>query len=280
RLPGQRLSASRISESLVSGQDIDTSKPHPARMYDYYLGGKDNYEIDREAAERIIRQSPDILDSARANRQFLLRAVRTVVASGVRQIIDIGTGIPTSPNTHEVAREIAPDTRVVYIDNDPIVAAHADAKLTSTPGTHFASADARRPADILAHPAVRDGIDFSRPVALLLVAVLHFISDTEDPAGIIATLTEPMVPGSHLVISHGTVDFHGPDRVADEVYRTSTARVEPARSRRDRPVLRRVHDARSGAGPGAAVAPGRAAAGRRGARVRRGLRRGGPQGPM
>ncbi|MFF7652247.1 SAM-dependent methyltransferase [Streptomyces sp. NPDC007983] len=192
-------------------------------MYDYYLGGKDNYEIDREAAEHIIGQSPNIVDSARANREFLLRAVRTVVASGVRQIIDLGTGIPTSPNTHEVAREIAPETRVVYIDNDPIVAAHADAKLTSTPGTHFALADARRPADILAHPAVRDHIDFAEPVALLLVAVLHFVSDAEDPAGIIATLTEPMVPGSHLVISHGTLDFHGPDQVADEVYRKSTA---------------------------------------------------------
>lgn len=209
----------------MSGQDIDTSRPHPARMYDYYLGGKDNYEIDREAAERIIEQSPDILASARANRAFLLRAVRTVVSGGVRQIIDIGTGIPTSPNTHEVAREIAPDTRVVYIDNDPIVAAHADAKLTSTPGTHFAAADARRPADILAHPAVRDGIDFTEPVALLLVAVLHFVSDPEDPAGIIAALTERMVPGSHLVISHGTLDFHGPDRVADEVYRKSTAEL-------------------------------------------------------
>lgn len=194
-------------------------------MYDYYLGGKDNYEIDREAAERIIGQSPDILDSARANRAFLLRAVRTVVASGIRQIIDIGTGIPTSPNTHEAAREIAPDTRVVYIDNDPIVAAHADAKLTSTPGTHFALADARGPADILAHPAVRDGIDFTEPVALLLVAVLHFVSDAEDPAGLIATLTEPMAAGSHLVISHGTLDFHGPDEVADEVYRKSTAQL-------------------------------------------------------
>lgn len=214
-----------MTDRRISAEEIDTSRPHPARMYDYYLGGKDNYEIDRLAAERIIRESPDILDSARANRDFLLRAVRTVVANGVRQIIDIGTGIPTSPNTHEVAREIAPDTRVVYIDNDPIVAAHADAQLTNAPGTDFAFADARKPAEILDHPVVHELVDFGRPVAVLLVAVLHFVADEEDPAGVVAVLTGPMAPGSHLVISHGTADFHGHQQVVDEVYRQSTARL-------------------------------------------------------
>ncbi|MET8182267.1 SAM-dependent methyltransferase [Streptomyces sp. NPDC005336] len=214
-----------MTDRRISAEEIDTSRPHPARMYDYYLGGKDNYEIDRLAAERIIRESPDILDSARANRDFLLRAVRTVVANGVRQIIDIGTGIPTSPNTHEVAREIAPDTRVVYIDNDPIVAAHADAQLTNAPGTGFAFADARKPAEIVDHPVVHELVDFGRPVAVLLVAVLHFVADEEDPAGVVAVLTGPMAPGSHLVISHGTADFHGHQQVVDEVYRQSTARL-------------------------------------------------------
>ncbi|MBL1096428.1 SAM-dependent methyltransferase [Streptomyces coffeae] len=214
-----------MTDQHISAEEIDTSRPHPARMYDYYLGGWDNYEIDREAADRIIAVSPDIVDSARANRDFMVRAVRAVAAAGVRQIIDIGTGIPTSPNTHEVAREIAPDTRVVYLDNDPIVAAHADAKLTGTPGTGLVLADARAPDKILADPVVRELIDFSQPVALLLVAVLHFVTDEEDPAGLVNTLTQSMTCGSHLVISHGTTDFHGRNQVADEVYRKSTARL-------------------------------------------------------
>ncbi|MEU8826935.1 SAM-dependent methyltransferase [Streptomyces sp. NPDC048636] len=214
-----------MTDRRFSAKEIDTSRPHPARMYDYYLGGWDNYETDREAADRIIAASPDIVDSARANRDFMARAVRAVVADGARQIIDVGTGIPTSPNTHEVAREIAPETRVVYVDNDPIVAAHADAKLTGTPGTGFVVADARTPEKILADPVVRELIDFSQPVALLLVAVLHFVTDEEDPAGIVTTLTGPMTSGGHLVISHGTTDFHGHVQVADEVYRKSTARL-------------------------------------------------------
>jgi len=190
--------------SGFSAAEIDTSRPHPARMYDYYLGGWDNYEVDRVAAERVIEVHPQVRLSARANRAFLRRAVRELVAGGIRQIIDIGTGIPTSPNTHEVAREAAPDTRVVYVDNDPIVATHAGARLTNTERTGFVLGDVRDPKALLDHPTVREVIDFDRPVALLLVAVLHFIRDDEDPAALIATLAEALPVGSHLVLTHAT----------------------------------------------------------------------------
>ncbi|WP_241561109.1 SAM-dependent methyltransferase [Streptomyces orinoci] len=195
-------------------------------MYDYYLGGRDNYEVDRQAAESVIRLVPDARPSARANRAFMHRAVREVVRRGVRQIIDIGTGIPTSPNTHEVARESAPDARVVYIDNDPIVATHAGAKLTNTPGTGFVLADVREPEAILAHPVVRELIDFDQPVALLLVAVLHFIKDEEDPAGILATLGQALPAGSCLVLTHGTGDFHQHiEGDAADFYKNATAQL-------------------------------------------------------
>ncbi|PBC86261.1 MULTISPECIES: SAM-dependent methyltransferase [unclassified Streptomyces] len=190
--------------SGFAAEEIDTSRPHPARMYDYYLGGWDNYEVDRVAAERVIEVHPQVRLSARANRAFMRRAVRDLVAGGIRQIIDIGTGIPTSPNTHEVARETAPDTRVVYVDNDPIVATHAGARLTNTERTGFVLGDVRDPKALLDHPTVRELIDFDRPVALLLVAVLHFIRDDEDPAGLIAALAEALPTGSHLVLSHAT----------------------------------------------------------------------------
>ncbi|GAA2919519.1 SAM-dependent methyltransferase [Streptomyces thioluteus] len=216
---------SRPDGGFTPGQ-IDTSRPHPARMYDYYLGGWDNYEVDREAADRLLALAPETRPSARANRAFLRRAVREVVRRGVRQIIDVGTGIPTSPNTHEVAREIAPDVRVAYVDNDPIVATHAGAKLTNAGNAGFVLADAREPEAVLAHPVVRELIDFDEPVALLLVAVLHFIKDEEDPAGIIRALTGALPVGSCLVLTHGTGDFtSGAARSADAAYRNATASV-------------------------------------------------------
>jgi SAM-dependent methyltransferase len=181
---------------------IDTTRPHPARMYDYFLGGYDNYEVDRAAAERVVEAIPEVRFGARANRAFMRRAVRVAVGAGIRQIVDIGTGIPTSPNTHEVARSVSPDVRVAYVDNDPIVAAHAGARLTNTPGTAFFLGDVRDPKSILEHPALRELIDFDQPVALLLVAVLHFVRDDEDPAAIVAELTAALAPGSYLVLSH------------------------------------------------------------------------------
>jgi hypothetical protein len=196
-----------LSEQGYPADRIDTSRPHPARMYDYWLGGHDNYEIDRDAAERILATSPGVLGAVQANRAFLRRAVRALVRDyGVRQILDLGTGIPTSPNTHEIAQAIAPETRVAYIDNDPIVGVHAQARLTGVGATGFLLADAREPEAILWHPDIRALIDFDQPVALLLVAVLHFVTDKENPWQIVATLRDALPPGSFMALSHGTAD--------------------------------------------------------------------------
>jgi hypothetical protein len=203
---------------------IDTSRPHPARMYDFYLGGKDNYEVDREAAQRVVDVLPDIIPAARANREFLHRSVRFLAESGVRQFIDIGTGIPTSPNTHEVAQAIAPEIRVAYVDNDPIVATHAGARLTGSGNTGFFLGDLRKPGPILEHPTIGKLIDFGEPVGLLLVAVLHFVKDEEDPAGLVAALRDALPDGSFLVLSHATADFHaGSLPEVFKVYNKATA---------------------------------------------------------
>ncbi|MES4832307.1 SAM-dependent methyltransferase, partial [Streptomyces anthocyanicus] len=173
-------------ESAAHPDRIDTSRPHPARMYDYFLGGKDNYEVDQRAAEQFMKSAPEVREGVLANRHFMHRAVRHVVAEGgVRQILDVGTGLPTEPNVHQIARSVAPGTRVAYVDNDPIVATHSRA-LADDPDTAVVLADLRDPRSILDHPEVRAVIDFDRPVALLLVAVVHFVADAQDPAGIVA----------------------------------------------------------------------------------------------
>ncbi len=197
-----------------AASDIDTSRPHPARMYNYYLGGKDNYVVDQEAAREVLRQAPEVRLIARENRAFLRRAVRYLVgAAGIRQIIDIGTGIPAAGNVHEVARAVAPGVRVAYVDNDPIVHVHASALLTGSGATSIVLADVREPEVILTDPGVRALIDFSEPVALLLVAVLHFVTDAEDPPGIAAIFRDALPAGSYLALSHATGDFR-PDAAA------------------------------------------------------------------
>ena len=213
-----------MTEQGFPVDEIDTSRPHPARMYDYYLGGRDNYEVDREAAERVLDALPEMRPAARANRHFLRRSVRFLTESGIRQIIDIGTGIPTSPNTHEIAHAVSPDVRVAYIDNDPIVATHAGARLTGAGNTGFFLGDLRRPRTILEHPTIGGLIDFDQPVAVLLVAVLHFVADSEDPAGIVATLRDALPKGSHLVISHATSEVY-PSSMPEvnRVYEKATA---------------------------------------------------------
>jgi SAM-dependent methyltransferase len=197
---------------------------HPARMYDYYLGGKDNFAADREAAEKVLAVLPEGRDMAVQNRAFLRRAVRYLAQAGVRQFLDIGAGLPTQGNVHEIAAEVAGDTRVVYVDNDPIVLAHARALLADGGQTRVIQADLRDPESILANPTVRDLIDFSQPAAILLVAILHFIRDSEDPGGIVARLREVLPPGGYLAISHGTQDFD-PDLAlrATEFYQQATA---------------------------------------------------------
>jgi hypothetical protein len=185
---------------------VDVSTPSVARVYDCYLGGKDNFAVDREVVERTKAIFPPDWEVARGgldNRAFLRRVVHhLVVEAGIRQFIDFGSGLPTQGNVHEVAQDVAPQARVVYVDHDPIVLVHARALLGNTETTRVITADVRRPAEVLDNPAVRGFIDFSRPVGLLLFAILHHINDDEDPAGIAAGLRSAMIPGSYLAISH------------------------------------------------------------------------------
>src|SRR6266498_1582061 len=183
--------------------EINTDVAHPARMYDYYLGGKDNFPADREAADQALAASPAVRDMARQNRAFLQRVVRFLARdAGIRQFIDIGAGLPTQGNVHEIAQAITPDARVVYVDNDPIVVVHSDALLAGH-NTTAIKADLREPNVILEHPEVREVIDLDQPVAVLLVAVLHFLQDADDPVGVVARLRDAMAAGSYLAISHG-----------------------------------------------------------------------------
>ncbi|MFI0719778.1 SAM-dependent methyltransferase [Streptomyces sp. NPDC021224] len=200
-----------MAEQGFAAEQIDTSRPHPARMYNYYLGGKDNYEVDREAAQRVIDLAPELVPMAQANRAFMHRAVTLMVESGIRQIIDIGTGIPASPNTHEVAQALAPDVRVAYVDNDPIVATHAGAHLVGAGSTGFFLGDLRDPESILAHPTIGQLIDFDQPVGLMLLAILHFVRDDEDPAELVSAYLDALPAGSFLVMTHSTADFHQAD---------------------------------------------------------------------
>jgi S-adenosyl methyltransferase len=189
---------------------LDTAVAHPARRYDYWLGGKDNFAADRESGDAIAAAFPSIRTAVRENRGFLRRAVAYLTEqAGVRQFLDIGTGLPTANNTHEVAQAIAPESRIVYVDNDPLVLVHARALLTSSSqgATAYLDADLRDTDKILSDADLRHTLDFSQPVAVMLVAILHFIPDEADPYGIVARLVEAMPAGSYLVISHATGDF-------------------------------------------------------------------------
>jgi SAM-dependent methyltransferase len=195
--------------------DIDSTRPHPARVYDYYLGGQDHFPVDRETALRAMQSWPAVRTAVRENRAFLGRAVRYLAGeAGIRQFLDIGAGLPSADNVHEVAQAAAPESRVVYVDNDPIVLAHARVLLDSAPqgATAYIDADLREPEQILASAAVRQTLDLSQPVALMLVAILHFLPDAEEPARLIATVLDALPPGSYLVASHVTPEYD-PDGV-------------------------------------------------------------------
>ncbi|OHV41548.1 MULTISPECIES: SAM-dependent methyltransferase [Pseudofrankia] len=201
-------SEKQVDEARAADLRVDV--PHTARIYDYLLGGKDNFPADREAAERTLAVSPLTRPSALANRAFLHRATRFLaVEAGIRQFLDIGTGIPTSPNLHEVAQGVAPDARVVYVDNDPIVLVHARALLTSSPEgrTGYIDADLRDPAKVLGSIDFRATIDLSQPVALTIFGVLHFIADTSDPHGLVRRYLDALPSGSFLALTHGSLDF-------------------------------------------------------------------------
>jgi S-adenosyl methyltransferase len=184
------------------------SVAHVARVYDYLLGGKDNFAADREAAEQAMRINPDIVSTARANRAFLVRTTSYLVGqAGIRQFLDIGTGMPTKSNIHQVAQSIAPESRIVYVDHDPIVLTHARALLSSDPqgATDYLEADLREPGKILAEAART--LDFRRPVAIMLIAILHLILDRDDPYDLVSQLVSAVPPGSYLVISHAASDI-------------------------------------------------------------------------
>ncbi|MEO3825511.1 SAM-dependent methyltransferase [Actinomadura sp. B10D3] len=210
---------------MMDGIDVNT--PNVPRMYDYLLGGKDNYAADREAVEEVVRHAPDTPFMARENRAFLRRAVRFLAESGIRQFIDIGSGLPTQGNVHEIAHQVAPDARVVYVDREPVVLAHGRALLAATPEVTVIQGDARRPGEILEDPELNALIDFDRPVAVLMLAVLHFIGDHDDPPGIVARLRDAVVPGSYLAVSHVTGDFDTDSRVRDAgaVYEKATYQI-------------------------------------------------------
>ncbi|MGI8335929.1 SAM-dependent methyltransferase [Actinomadura scrupuli] len=191
---------------------LDTDRPHSARMYDYYLGGKDHFQADRETAEKAMRSWTAVRTAVRENRAFLGRGVRHLVQeAGVRQFLDIGTGLPSAGNVHEVAQAIDPTCRVVYVDNDPIVLAHAHALLTSAPEgrTAYIDADLRDAESILNDPAVRGTLDFDQPIALGLVAILHFLTDEDHPREIVRTLLDALPSGSYFMASHVSAE-HDP----------------------------------------------------------------------
>ncbi|WP_043258208.1 SAM-dependent methyltransferase [Streptomyces prunicolor] len=193
-----------MPESAGLPQGIDPHKASVARMYDAMLGGEHNFAIDREALAAFTAIDPQVRTLARANRDFLGRAVRFLVASGIRQFIDLGSGIPTQGNVHEVAQAASPGARVVYVDNDPVAVAHSTSLLADNPDADVVDGDIRRPADVLSSPQVRKLIDFERPVAVLMITILHFVTPAENPAGIVAAFRDELPDGSWLAMSHAT----------------------------------------------------------------------------
>jgi S-adenosyl methyltransferase len=213
-MTGDWLSAP-LPPSAQDSVSFDTSVAHIARVYDYWLGGKDNFAADRVAGDEALQAYPDLVSSVRANRAFLARGVRYLAAeAGIRQFLDIGTGIPTANNTHEVAQAVAADSRVVYVDNDPIVLAHARALLVSGPSgaTDYLDADLRDTDRILDY--ARERLDFTRPVGVMLVAVLHLVGPEDDPYGIVRQLIDAVPPGSYLLLSHVASDIE-PEKMAE-----------------------------------------------------------------
>ena len=226
----------------VQAPRIDTQHAHSARIYNYWLGGKDNYSADREAAEQAIAANPGIVTDVRANRAFLARAVRYLAAEcGIRQFLDIGTGLPTASNTHQVAQAADPASRVVYVDNDPVVLVHARALLTSTPEgeTAYLEADLRDTSAIL--QAAAQTLDFGQPIALMLLIILHLIPDEDDPYGIVSTLVQALPVGSYLVLAHPASDIRAA-KMAEMTRRVNERMSGPKATMRDRAAITRFFD--------------------------------------
>jgi SAM-dependent methyltransferase len=211
---------------------VDTQRANVARVYDYLLGGNHNFLVDQDVGRMITAVEPNAREIGRANRAFLGRAVRFLAASGIQQFLDIGSGIPTQGNVHEVAQQVNPAAQIAYVDIDPVAIAHSKAILADNDQADIADADVRDPEKILGHQVTRSLIDFAQPVGLLLVAVLHFINDADDPWRIVASLRDVLAPGSYLVLSHGTHEGK-PEaaHAAEEVYSRSTTAELHMRSR-------------------------------------------------
>jgi O-methyltransferase involved in polyketide biosynthesis len=214
-----------VSDDAEAPPGIDAHIPNAARMYNYFLDGKDNFPADREAAERVLTIAPEVRELARQNRAFMGRAVHHLVAeAGIRQFVDIGTGLPSEGNVHEVAAKVDPGTRVVYVDNDPVVLAHSRALLSNTTNTATIHGELRDPDEILTNPELEALIDFSEPVAILLVAVLHFLPDSDKPAELVSRLRNAVPSGSYLVISHVTGEERAEDaQQGAAIYRGASA---------------------------------------------------------
>ncbi|MGH3260889.1 MAG: SAM-dependent methyltransferase [Trebonia sp.] len=227
---------------------VDPTVPSPARVWNFWLGGKDHFSADRALAQRYAEVVPEMPLIARLARRFIADTVSGLAAGGIRQFLDIGTGLPTAENTHEVAQRLAPDSLVVYVDNDPVVLAHARALLADSPGgkTAYVDADLRDPAEIVRQAA--QTLDFSKPVAVLLIAVLHFIPDSDDPYRIVATLMDAVPPGSWLAIAHGASDAGADDM--PEAERRYNARAPARFHARDRAQVGRFFDGLELTGPG------------------------------
>jgi hypothetical protein len=223
-----------LTAPLPAGQpaEIDTSVAHPARVYDYWLGGKDNFAADREVGDRVLAAAPGLRERVRASRAFLVRVVQYLAAeAGIRQFLDIGTGIPSANNTHEVAQAAAPDSRIVYVDNDPIVLTHARALLAGGPegSIQYIDGDVRNVESIIR--AAGQTLDFTRPTALMLLGILHLIQDAEAPAEIVARLLDALPSGSYLAISHPASDIHPGQAEAQRRYNERVSTPQTLRNR-------------------------------------------------
>jgi hypothetical protein len=235
------LARGAVANDERAGTGIDVTVANAARVYDYFLGGKDNFAADREAGDRVLEMAPEVRNTLRANRAFLGRVVRYLAAdAGISQFIDLGTGLPTQENVHQVAQRANPAARVVYVDSDPVVLSHSRALLASNDVTTVIQADMRTPSDVLNHPELRALIDLTQPVAVLMLAVLHFVSDAEDPHTAIAAYRSAMAHGSYLALSLGTVDGVDPNKIvaAQKIYSTASAQL----TYRDRPEIERLFD--------------------------------------
>jgi hypothetical protein len=219
-----------VEDESWAPPEVDVERANVARVYDALLGGSHNFAVDRDVASALTAIEPTARDAARANRAFLGRAVRFLVDAGIRQFLDIGSGVPTLGNVHEIAQGSAPGSRVVYVDTDPVAIAHSKSILAGNDDATIVHADLREPESILNHPEVKRLIDFDRPVALLLVAVLHFITDEERPADLVKQYATAMAPGSYLVLSHGTLDGRS-SKVVEAVEKLYSRASAPGRPR-------------------------------------------------